>query len=468
MSSIQEMRSMFETIRDERRMHSNTAERIGKAFLSILPYLGEYLRTDQPETLVHLLTLLQGLTVGNAGQVTLNPDGSITCSRIHVAGPAIFDELVFNKQTVNEGDQVFSDRGIIDSVEHVGLGQYRITFRKEHDNDIISFVENDCLKSVVDSLDADGTLITSWFRVQSVNLENSTADVILYPDDEVPGGHNYAPSAGAAVARWGNPVDADRQQHFFLSSGQGVFAFLQNVTKPIINDEGSNVTAFIGLPMSVPAVQQLVQEGTLSVKDPILYAKTAVVENLITIRHDGTPDYVSREWLAWDEGRQYIKGYDASEGRYVQDDVWHGGSLWRCIVPLATIGVEPSLTNTDWACIRSGKLELDISSTEGDWYDGDRSFNTVLVAMLMHGDMVVSADNISSIVWTRESGDADADEAWNINQSKKQQTLNLPVSYDVAHQELSDIPVGLAYGDSCGFRCTIMIANIPLSSIYSF
>ena len=465
--TLTELLSMFNTIHDERRTHANTAERIGNAFLAILPYLGEYLRKDQPETLQHLLTLLNGAVIGNSRQITLNPDGSIICGSIYVEGSAIFEELLINKQSVNEGDQVFSSRGTVEQVDQIGTNQFRLTFRKDFPNDRVSFLVNDCLKCKINNLDAEGTYFTSWFRVLSLDYENNTADVILYPDNEVPGGHNYAPVEGAVVALWGNPVETDRQQHFYLSSTDGIFAFLQGVTKPIINDVGSNVTAYIGLPNDIPAIQRLVQEGTLQRNKPILYAKTAVVENLITVKHDGSPDYIQREWDSWDDDKQYIMGYDSTEERYVQDNCWHGGSLWRCIVPLATIGVEPSLTNTDWACIRSGGLQLDIDSTEGDWFNGDKSFTTILVAMLMHGDLIISDEDITSVVWTRESGDAAADEAWNINQAKNVQTMNLTVTYDLEHPEQSDIPVGLPYGSKCGFRCTVRLGEIERTNVYN-
>lgn len=466
--TLAELQSMFDTIFNEKRTHANTAERIGGAFLAILPYLGEYLRKDQPETMQYLLTLLQGAVIGSSNQIRLNPDGSIRCGSIYVDGSAIFEELVINKQSVNEGDQIFSNRGIIEVVDQTATNRFRLTFRREYENDRISFEENDCLKCKINNLDTEGTYFTSWFRVQSVDYENNTADVILYPDNEVPGGQNHAPVEGAVVARWGNPVETDRQQHFFLSSTDGIFAFLQNVTKPIINDEGSNVTAFIGLPNDVPAIARLVREGTLRRTDPILYAKTAVIENLITVKHDGSPDYVQREWDFWDDQKQYIKGYDSTEERYVQDNVWHGGSLWRCIVPLATIGAEPSLTNTDWACIRSGGLVLEIESTEGDWFNGDKNFITTLVAMLVHGDLIMSAEDITTISWTRESGDAQSDAAWNINQAKRTQTMNLTVTYDLDHPEQSDIPVNMPYGSKCGFRCTVTgdFSNIPITNIY--
>ena len=465
--TLAELQSMFETVRDEKRTNANTAERIGNAFLSILQYLGEFVRKDQPETIQYLLTLLQGAVIGSSRQIALNPDGSITCGSIYVEGSAIFEELVINKQSVNEGDQIFSNRGIIEQVDQTNINRFRLTFRKEYENDRISFEENDCLKCVINNLDSEGTYFTSWFRVLSVDYENNTAEVILYPDNEVPGGHNYAPVEGGVVARWGNPVETDRQRLFFLSSTEGRFCFLQGVTKPIINDDGNNTTAFIGLPNDTPSVKRLVQQHTLSPDDPILYAKTAVIENLITVKHDGTPDYVQREWDLWDPERQYIRGYDSTEERYVQDNCWHGGSLWRCIVPLAAIGVEPSLTNTDWACVRSGGLILDIESTEGDWFNGDKSFTTTLVAMLVHGDLIISDEDITSVVWTRESGDAAADEAWNINQAKTVQAMNLTVTYNLEHPELSDIPVGLPYGSKCGFRCTVTIGNNVRSNVYS-
>ncbi len=464
---IGEMKTVFEGIRDEKRPHANTAERIGNAFLAILPYLGEYLRKDQPETVEYLLTLLHGATVGSSRQITLNPDGSITCGSIHVNGSATFDELVFNRQTVNDGDQLFSNRGIIEHVDQTGTGQFRITFRKEHENDSLTFVANDCLKCKLNNLDANGTYFTSWFRVLSVNTADNTADVILYPDNEVPGGHNYAPVEGAVVGRWGNPVVTNRQQLFYLSATDGTFCFLQNVTKPIINDVGSNTTAFIGLPNDVPSIRRLVQEGILSANNPILYAKTAVVENLITVKHDGSPDYIQREWDSWDSLKQYIMGYDSTEERYVQDNCWHGGSLWKCIVPAARVGVAPSLMNTDWACVRSALLEMDIVSSAGDWFNGEKSFTTVLVASVQHGDLIISTDDILNVVWTRESGDDAADAAWNLIQAGRENTVALTVRYNLEDPSQSDIPVPWRLGSPCGFRCTAVVAGHEIRNSYN-
>ena len=469
MMTLNELQNLFQTIHNERGLHQNTAERIGKAFLSILPYLGHYVSHDQPESLQYLLTLLAGAVIGESGQIRLNPDGSITCRSIHVDGSAIFDELVFNRQQVNEGNQLYSDRGVIELVEPLNDGTIRLTFRKEYDEQRHTFQVHDCIVCNMNNLDAAGTNFYSWSRVLSVDRSANTAIVVLYPDAECPGGSNYYPMEGATAARWGNAVDTSRQQLFYLSATDGNFCFLQGVTKPIINDQGTNTAAFIGLPVeSIPKLRTLLNEGTLRRDKTVVYAQTLIAENIITVKHDGTPDYFQREWDSWDSTRQYIKGFDSTEQRYVQDNVWHGSSLWRCIVAQARVGVEPSLTNTDWTCLRSGGLVLDITSTAGDWYNGGKSFATTLVATVARGDLQYDSNQITSIIWTRESGDSAADEAWNINQARKTNTLQLPVAYDLSYPELSDIPVSSGVGSPCGFRCSVVVGGQSISGTYNF
>ena len=122
---ISALRDMFTTIRDERRTHANTATRVGSAFLALLDYLADapFIRKDMEDTDGFLLKLLKGAVIGENGDIKLNPDGSITCGSIRVNGSAIFDELVINHQNVLEGDTYFTDRGIVESVEHTDINQ---------------------------------------------------------------------------------------------------------------------------------------------------------------------------------------------------------------------------------------------------------------------------------------------------------------------------------------------------------
>lgn len=462
--TYQDIYDLLTTIRDERRTHANTATRVGEAMIAMLSFLADapYLRKDKADATQFLLTLIAGAVVGESSQIRLNPDGSIVCGSIRVNGSAIFDELVYNRQTATAGDQIFTDRGIIESVMYLGEGQFRLTMRKEHDNDVTTFREHDCLRCRVNRLDKEGTFFTSWFRVQSADYAANTLDVILYPDKEVPGGQNYAPVESAVVARWGNAVDEQRQRSFYMSATDGTFCFLQKVTKPIIDQEseGSNTAAFIGLPPDIPEVQALVKEGVLKEDETVLYAKTILYGRMQHINIQGVPDYVVREHTEWDAAKQYIKGWDETEQGYFQDAVWYGGSLWYCVVKEARVGVPPGLTNTDWVCVRSSALILDIESSEGDFFRAGTDWETTLVAMVMHGDIVISDDDITSVVWTRESSDTEGDKAWNINQAKKQQTMQLKVKWSV------DVVQPWTYNSKVGFRCTVTVANRSITNIY--
>lgn len=459
--SYNDLLDLLVTIRDERRTHANTATRVGTALIELLQYLADapYLRKDQDDSTHYVLSLLAGAVIGESGQIRLNPDGSITCGRIHVEGSAIFDELVFNKQQVNAGDQIFTDRGVIERVEHTDVNEYRLTFRKEHANDVLPFEQADCLRCRVNRLDAEGTWYTSWFRVLSVDTEANTADVILYPDNEVPGGQNYAPAESAVVARWGNAVNSDRQKSFYMSATDGTFCFLQKVTKPIIDDEtGTNTAAFIGLPPDIPEVQAVL---TAQERDEtVVYAKTLLYGRLQHVNIQGVPDYIVREHVTWEDDKRYIKDWDDEEKGYFQDAVWHGGSLWYCIVSAARIGVAPSLTNTDWACVRSSGLTLEIESTEGDFFRAGTDWTTTLVAMVVHGDLILSGNDIESISWTRESSDTAGDDAWNLQQSRRTQTLQLAVRCSV------DVPQPWSYNSRVAFRCTVRIADQTISNTY--
>lgn len=462
--TYKEIHELLTAIRDERRLHANTATRVGEAMLALLAYLADapYLRKDRNDMTDYLLTLVAGAVVGESGQIRLNPDGSILCGSIRVSGSAVFDELVYNKQTATSGDQIFTDRGTVEQMVYLGDNTFRLTMRKEHDNDTTTFRENDCLRCRVNRLDKEGTYYTSWFRVLSADYAANTLDVVLYPGEEVPGGVNFGPAVGAVVARWGNAVDKERQRSFYLSATDGTFCFLQNVTKPIIDKdgEGNNTAAFIGLPPDVPEVQALVKEGVIRTDETVVYAKTLLYGRLQHVNINGTPDYTVREWTEWDPEKQYIKDWDEEEEGYFQDAVWHGGSLWYCVVRQARIGVEPALTNTDWACVRSNGLSLDIESTAGDFFRSGSDWETTLVAMLMHGDMIISDDAIESIVWTRESGDSAGDNAWNINQAKKTQTLQLTVKCS------ADVPQPWTYNSQVGFRCTVRLAGQNITNTY--
>lgn len=461
--SYQEIHELLTTVRDERRIHANTATRVGEAMLALLAYIANapYLRKDQADATNYLLSLLAGAVVGESGQIRLNPDGSIICKRMVVEGSAIFNELVFNHQNVLEGDTYFTDRGIIEDIVFLGDRQFRLTLRKLYDNDRVTFHAYDVLKCAMNNLDVGRTYRTSWMRVDSVDLDANSIDVTLYDNEDVPGGTNYAPEAAARMIRWGNQVDPDRQQVFFVSSKDGRFLFLQGVTQPILTD--GNYAAFFGVPPELDILKDL----PLNVRQPYIFARGIIYQDLIRVDYQGNPYYSPRDMSIWDSEHQYIRGYDETAKGYFVDRVWWGGCLWQAAVAKPTIGREPRYNNPDWVCLLGGKnMTMEIRSTEGDSFAAGSSWTTTLIAELWNAEMQIAEAEIGrqNIVWQRISEDTDGDVAWNIQHAQGTVGLQLSINSE------SDVPQPWTTKSKVSFVCSVLLPEVqetPFMADYS-
>lgn len=441
---------LLTTIRDESGVHANTAFRVGTALIELLQYLNDapYLRKDQADQTNYLLQLIAGAVIGESGQIRLNADGSISCSRLTVEGSAVFDELVFNHQNVLEGDTYFSDRGIIEEVTYLGNGQYRLLMRKQYADDVTSFHAYDVLRCAMNNLDAARTYRTSWMRVDGVDTAANTLDVTLYDGEDVPGGVNYEPEAAARVVRWGNQLDEDRQQVFFISSEDGRFLFLQGVTQPILED--NNYSAFFGLPPTLDFLRDL----PLHARQPYLYAKGIIVQDLIIVDYQGNPIYTARDCGRWDSTRQYLRGYDEVVQGYYTDRVWWGGCLWQAAVAKPTVGREPRYNNPDWACLIGGdNMTMEIVSSAGDSFPAGKRWTTTLTAQLWNAEMELTEQEIglNHITWQRISEDTEGDIAWNIQHAAGTQGLQLDIDSQV------DVPGEWKAGSRISFQCDIYL-----------
>ncbi len=448
----------YEGIRDEHAMYANTASRIGKAFIDLLSYISSlpYLRKDTADTAQGLITMLMGCAIGESGKTRLNPDGSITCQSITVDGSAVFNELVFNHQNVLEGDTYFTDKGIIDKVEHTDVGQYTLTFRKEYDEDRITFHVNDILLGKVNNLDRAKTFRSFWLRIESINTDDNTAVCSLYGDTDVPGGKNYPPVAAARVIRWGNTVDTTRQNVWFVSSKDGRWLFLEGVDKPIVEDSesGSNYAAFIGLPPDIQAVHDLLQKGVISKEQPCLYAKTILAENIIQLDYLGKPMYQARDCGQWNASRKYIKGWDDTAKGYYKDRVWWKGCYWECSVDECS-GSEPRYGNTNWTCLIGGSnMSISIVSSAGNFFRAGTDWTTTLVATVWNAEMQLKAEELTgcTVTWLRESDDADGDAAWNA-QHERFHELSLNVDSKV------DLPSVWEAGSMVGYKVVVVFPD---------
>lgn len=463
--STEYMRQWFEGIRDERVNHANTATRIGQAFLMLLHYLMDpaapFLRKDQEDQTSYLVRLLAGAVIGESGQIRLNPDGSISCSSITVNGSAIFHELVFNHQNVLEGDTYFTDKGIIDQVEYLGMGQYRLTIRKLYENDQVTFHVYDVLRCSMNNLDRARTYKTSWMRVDSVDLTSNSMVVTLYDNEDVPGGVNYAPEVAARMVRWGNQVDQTRQQVFFVGSEDGRFLFLQGVNKPILDD--TNYSAFIGVPPNIDLLADL----PINSRQPYVYARGLIVQDIIRIDYHGNPQYTARDRGTWQADVQYIHGYDSVERGYFADRVWWGGCFWQAAVAQPTVGREPRFNNADWVCLLGGaNMTMEIYSSEGDAFPAGRPWSTTLSCDVWNAEMQLTEQEIgrAHIVWQRISSDTAGDTAWNLRHAQGTVGLTLPIS------SAEDVSGTWTAGSRVSFKCEIIleaISDAPLSAQYS-
>ena len=430
------MKTFFERIRDERSMHANTANRIGNAFLMILNYLlgsdTPFLRKDREDATRYLLTLLAGAVIGESGRIRLNLDGSIICDSINVEGSAVFNELVFNHQNVLEGDTYFSDRGIVEKVEALSEGRYRIFLRKEYEEASVPFQPFDVLKCSMNNLDAARTFKDSWVRVDSVDMPANSMDVTLYDHDDVPGGTNYVPEPAARITRWGNQKNEKRQDVFFVSGAEGRFLFLQGVTQPKLTE--GNYSAFIGLPPELEVLKNL----PIDKRQPYIYARGLIVQDIMYVDYMGNPQYTQRDLGTWKEDGVYIHGWDEKAKGWYSDRVWWGGCYWQCSVEKATVGKTPRFNNADWACLMGAHdLSLNVKSAGGDRFPEGEDWNTTLNAELWNAEMQLMENEIpkSAIRWTRNSGDQVADQTWNDNHPAGTLGLSLPVS---SHQDVSD------------------------------
>lgn len=255
---------------------------------SALRSLSMFLRKDSPDLTNFLMKFLGGIEVGEfidsmlAGKGTgITADGRIQTDRLEVRGSMTVMDLIINQIQGMASDYSFSEIGKIAQVGGLGDSTYKLWIEKRTEFDFMKFQENDVCFSIVNTLYTGGTdYYTSWMRVLAVNATDNALTVVLYPDNEVPGGKNYAPIAGYNLTRRGNATIPDteagetneRAQSWLLSSSEGRIMFLVNVFKPILEDWNYGVV--IGkLPKTKEMEQIPVAEDDLGIMADVVIAR---------------------------------------------------------------------------------------------------------------------------------------------------------------------------------------------------
>ena len=336
-------------------------------------------------------------------------------------------ELIVNRLSAIEGDQILTEADTIESVDDLGNNCYGLHLRSKWDGYFTAQRENNVLKGIINTLAAgSGLYYTCWMRVNSVNTANNYIEVTAYPDEDTPAGTNYPPCADMKIARWGNQTDKTRQSCIYLSSTEGRIVRLTGVTKPIIEPENYGAT-FGTLPEFLRSMDLPIVDG-----QDYVYARGLIVQDIIRIDYKGKPISEVIDRGPWAVGAAYYcETLNPETGIYEISDVWYMGCKWRCAKTGTTTA--PAWNNTDWAMVE-GNPQFTVEFADTDYiFDPDRfSLTLTIIARLYNMDIT---DDIlpADVEWTRYSEDANgvprtaSDNAWALKRAGAGKSLSLTI-----------------------------------------
>jgi hypothetical protein len=367
---------------------------------------------------------IPGILTGSGGRI--DERGNAEFESITSRSSIIAKELIVNRQTAMESNFVFTESGLVDSVEENAPATegdnitYTLQLQKRWEGDFAAFKENDVILASVNALAAGGKYYDMWMRVLSVNTVKNTIEVVCYSDSEVPSGANHPPCELARLIRWGNAVEEDRQSCWYISSSEGLLVWLDHVTKPIIDK--SNYSLAIGkLPDALHFV--FANYPLADKRDGAFYAKYLAVQNIIRTDYQGNvkQDVVDRGKWSLDTAK--------SEGPYrciatEVHDVWHYGCRWRCLEDKTQ--EEPKYASTGWAFVEGDpEFKVEMTSAQGWSFDCDEIsklndegqynvFTTLSFEATLYNRSVNDYVEAKRVTWTRDTGNVQEDNAWAI------------------------------------------------------
>lgn len=424
---------------------------------------GKYIRKDQPDGTKFQLTIGEFIDSMIAGKgIGLFPDGRMQADRVEVRGSMTVKELLFNRWFAQEGNVVFSEAGTIERIEKLDDGTWDLYLRRRWEEDITAFAENDVSYGSINSLLSDGAYYDSWFRVLNVMQAENKLNVVLYPDDEVPGGKNYEPAVGMTITRRGNPVNEERQGFWYISSYEFCICYLDGVTKPIL--EESNYGIIIGRLKRLELFTNL----PINYLHSYVYCRGIVVQDILRVDYKGViPQQAndrgewSTEVAASDEPYQAAHVVDTGSGQVnLYDAVWHYGCKWMCLVTGTTD--EPRYGCVGWAMIEGNPaFTIEIDSSNGWYFDYEAIsvtdeagqpvvFTTLQVVGTLYNQDVTADILDADVSWTRDTGDVAEDNAWAVKRADAGKQLTLT---------LDDLGTNYQSRTSCKFKATALLRD---------
>lgn len=382
-----------------------------------------FLRKDQSDGTNFLLKFGEFLDSMIAGKgAGIFPDGRGQFEKLEVRSAMIVKELIYNRWFAQEGNVTYSEAGTIERIELLEDGTYDLYLRRRWDNDITAFKEQDVSYGSVNNLNSTGEYYDSWFRVLNVMQAENKLNVVLYPDEEVPGGKNYPPAVGMVITRRGNAVDEERQGFWYISSYEGCICMLDGVTKPVL--EESNYSIIIGKLKRLELFDNL----PINYRQSYVYCRGIAIQDLMRIDYQGVVVVQLNDRGFWSlEVAQSENPYTV--GKETVDTVWHYGCRWKCLVSGTTD--EPRYASTGWAMIEGNPaFTIDIDSENGWQFDGSQLqegivFTTLHVTGQLYNRDVTDSILDTDVSWTRDTGNVSEDNAWAIKRADAGKTITL-------------------------------------------
>ena len=415
---------------------------------SALKSLKTLLRKDQSDGTNFLLKFGEFIDSMIAGKgAGIFPDGRGQFEKLEVRSAMIVKELIYNRWFSQEGNVTYSEAGTIERIELLSDGTYDLYLRRRWDNDITAFKEQDVSYGSVNNLNTAGEYYDSWFRVLSVMQAENKINVVLYPDEEVPGGKNYPPASGMVITRRGNAVDEERQGFWYLSSYEGCICMLDGVTKPIL--EESNYSIIVGKLKRLELFDNL----PINYLHSYVYCRGIAIQDLMRINYQGLVVVQLNDRGFWSlEVAQSDNPY--TSGKEMVDTVWHYGCRWKCLVTGTTD--EPRYASTGWAMIEGNpEFSIDFESDNG-WNVDDTQlgegvvFTTFRMTGKLYNRDITEYVLDTDVTWTRDTGNVSEDNAWAIKRADAGKILTLTED---------DLGIDFRKGVKCLFKCTAILRD---------
>lgn len=415
---------------------------------SALKSLKTLLRKDQSDGTNFLLKFGEFIDSMIAGKgAGIFPDGRGQFEKLEVRSAMIVKELIYNRWFSQEGNVTYSEAGTIERIELLEDGTYDLYLRRRWDNDITAFKEQDVSYGSVNNLNTAGEYYDSWFRVLNVMQAENKINVVLYPDEEVPGGKNYPPASGMVITRRGNAVDEERQGFWYISSYEGCICMLDGVTKPIL--EESNYSIIVGKLKRLELFDNL----PINYLHSYVYCRGIAIQDLMRINYQGLVVVQLNDRGFWSlEVAQSDNPY--TSGKEMVDTVWHYGCRWKCLVTGTTD--EPRYASTGWAMIEGNpEFSIDFESDNG-WNVDDTQlgegvvFTTFRMTGKLYNRDITEYVLDTDVTWTRDTGNVSEDNAWVIKRADAGKILTLTED---------DLGIDFRKGVKCLFKCTAILRD---------